>query len=81
VASQQWVQDNTGIQNALATQRQQSTTLVNPPWILPDYSAIQSQMEPSLQKMLLGQITPSAYANDLSTRLATSKRQYDQAHK
>ncbi|HEY7200883.1 MAG TPA: sugar ABC transporter substrate-binding protein [Candidatus Dormibacteraeota bacterium] len=81
VASAQWVKDNTGIQNALATQKLSSTTLVNPPWILPDYSAIESQMEPSLQKMLLGQVTPSQFASTLADKLATSKRQYDQAHK
>jgi multiple sugar transport system substrate-binding protein len=80
-AGQQWVKDNTGIQNALVVQRQSNTTLVNPPWVLPDYSAIESQMEPSLQKMLLGQITPSAFAGELANRLTTSKRQYDQAHK
>jgi multiple sugar transport system substrate-binding protein len=81
VANADWVKDNTGIQNALATQRQSTTTLVNPPWVLPDYSAIESQMEPSFQKMLLGQVTPNAFATDLAGRLTTSKRQYDQAHK
>jgi multiple sugar transport system substrate-binding protein len=81
VASAQWVKDNTGIQNALATQKANTTTLVNPPWALPDYSAIESQMEPSLQKMLLGQVTPQAFASDLANRLTTSKKQYDQAHK
>ena len=81
VASAQWVKDNAGIQNALDTQKQSSTTLVNPPWVLPDYSAIESQMEPSFQKMLLGQVTPQAFATDLASRLTTSKRQYDQSHK
>jgi multiple sugar transport system substrate-binding protein len=79
VANEQWVKDNFGIQNALATQRASTTTLVNPPWQLPDYSAIEAQMEPSFQKMLLGQVTPSAFAADLANRLATSKKQYDQA--
>jgi multiple sugar transport system substrate-binding protein len=81
VASAQWVKDNTGIQNALATQKLGNTTLVNPPWVLPDYSAIESQMEPSFQKMLLGQTSPQTFAADLANRLTTSKRQYDQAHK
>jgi multiple sugar transport system substrate-binding protein len=78
-ASQSWVQDNSGIQNALATQRESSTTLVNPPWQLPDYSAIESQMEPSFQKMLLGQVTPDTFASDLANRLTTSLRQYNQS--
>jgi multiple sugar transport system substrate-binding protein len=80
-ANEAWVKDNQGIQNALATQKASSTTLVNPPWALPDYSAIQSQMEPSFQKMLLGQVTPNAFASDLANRLTTSKKQYDQATK
>jgi multiple sugar transport system substrate-binding protein len=78
-AGQAWVKDNAGIQNALATEQMSSTTLVNPPWQLPDYSAIEAQMEPSLQKMLLGQVTPTAFANDLANRLTTSKKQYDQS--
>jgi multiple sugar transport system substrate-binding protein len=78
-ATQSWVQDNSGIQNALATQRESSTTLVNPPWQLPDYSAIESQMEPSFQKMLLGQVTADAFAGDLANRLTTSLRQYNQS--
>jgi multiple sugar transport system substrate-binding protein len=77
VASQPWLQDNTGIQSALATERQSSTTLVNPPWQLPDYSSIEAQMEPELQKMLLGQVTPSTFATDLANKLTTSKHQYD----
>lgn len=81
VANESWVKDNLGIQNALSVQRQSTTTLINPPWVLPDYSAIQSQMEPSFQKMLLGQVSASAFASDLANRLTTSKRQYDQAHK
>jgi multiple sugar transport system substrate-binding protein len=75
----QWVKDNAGIQNALATQRLTSTTYVIPPWYLPDYSAIEAQMEPSFQKVLLGQVTPQAFASDLANRLTTSKKQYDQA--
>jgi multiple sugar transport system substrate-binding protein len=77
VAGQAWLQDNTGIQSALATERESSTTLVNPPWQLPDYSSIEAQMEPELQKMLLGQVTPSTFASDLATKLTTSKHQYD----
>jgi hypothetical protein len=38
-------------------------------------------MEPSFQKVLLGQVTSQAFASDLANRLTTSKRQYDQAHK
>jgi len=79
VASQQWVQDNTGIQNALATQRLPTTTLVNPPWQLPDYASIEAQMEPEFQKVLLGQVTPSTFATDLANKLTTSKHQYDQS--
>ena len=79
VAGQQWLLDNTGIQNALATERQSSTTLVNPPWQLPDYTSIEAQMEPELQKVLLGQVTPSTFAGDLAGKLTTSKRQYDQS--
>jgi multiple sugar transport system substrate-binding protein len=79
VANQQWVLDNTGIQNALATQRQASTTLVNPPWQLPDYVSIEAQMEPEFQKVLLGQVPPSTFASDLAGKLTTSKRQYDQS--
>lgn len=79
VAGQQWLLDNTGIQNALATERQPSTTLVNPPWQLPDYTSIEAQMEPEFQKVLLGQVTPSTFAGDLAGKLTTSKRQYDQS--
>jgi multiple sugar transport system substrate-binding protein len=79
VASQQWVQDNTGIQNALATQRLSTTTLVNPPWQLPDYASIEAQMEPEFQKVLLGQVSPSAFAADLANKLTTSRHQYDQS--
>jgi multiple sugar transport system substrate-binding protein len=79
VAGQQWVLDNTGIQNALATQRQSTTTLVNPPWQLPDYTSIEAQMEPEFQKVLLGQVTPSTFAGDLAGKLTTSKHQYDQS--
>jgi len=79
VAGEPWVQDNTGIQNALATQRLSTTTLVNPPWQLPDYASIQAQMEPEFQKVLLGQVTPSTFAGDLAGKLTTSKHQYDQS--
>jgi multiple sugar transport system substrate-binding protein len=79
VAGQQWVQDNVGIQNALATQRQSTTTLVNPPWQLPDYTSIEAQMEPEFQKVLLGQVSASTFAGDLAGKLTTSKRQYDQS--
>jgi multiple sugar transport system substrate-binding protein len=79
VAGQQWVQDNVGIQNALATQRQSTTTLVNPPWQLPDYASIEAQMEPEFQKVLLGQVSASTFAGDLAGKLTTSKRQYDQS--
>jgi len=78
-ASESWVQANTGIQNALATERQSSTTLVNPPWQLPDYASIQAQMEPEFQKVLLGQVTASTFASDMAAKLTTSKRQYDQS--
>jgi multiple sugar transport system substrate-binding protein len=81
LANAQWVRDNAGIQSALATQKLSSTTYVNPPWQLPDYAAIETQMEPSFQKLLLGQVSPQAFATDLAGRLTTSKRQYDQAHK
>jgi multiple sugar transport system substrate-binding protein len=77
----QWVKDNMGIQNALAIQRLANTSYVNPPWYLPDYSAIEAQMEPTFQKVLLSQVTSQAFASDLANRLTTSKRQYDQAHK
>ena len=79
VAGQQWVQDNTGIQNALATERQSTTTLVNPPWQLPDYAADEAQMEPEFQKVLLGQVSAGTFASDLAGKLTTSKRQYDQS--
>jgi len=79
VSNQQWVLDNTGIQNALATEKQSSTTLVNPPWQLPDYTSIEAQMEPEFQKVLLGQVTTSTFASDLAGKLTTSKRQYDQS--
>jgi multiple sugar transport system substrate-binding protein len=79
VASQQWVQDNAGIQNALAMQRLATTTLVNPPWQLPDYASIEAQMEPEFQKVLLGQVSPSTFASDLASKLTTSRHQYDQS--
>jgi multiple sugar transport system substrate-binding protein len=81
LANAQWVKDNAGIQSALATQKLASTTYVNPPWQLPDYAAIETQMEPSFQKLLLGQVTAQAFASDMAGRLTTSKRQYDQAHR
>lgn len=80
-ANEAWVKQNAAAQAAKAALANKNTVTVTPPLYLPEYSTTQKQMEPALQKVLLGQLSPSNFLQQWSGQLNTALSQFKKAHR
>jgi multiple sugar transport system substrate-binding protein len=79
VFNAQWVKDNFAIQSALTTLADPKTVVITPPFYLPNYSALQSELEPQYQLVLQGKKTAQDFATTMAANYTKAQQQYKQS--
>ena len=76
-----WVKDNFAIEALLATTAEKTTFVITPPFYLPSYDSLQTEMEPAFQQVLLGKQSTASFATTMAGNYTTARQQYEAAVK
>jgi multiple sugar transport system substrate-binding protein len=76
-SSETWVKKNVAINALVDTLAEKLTVAIDPPFYLPTYSALQTNMEPSLQKVMLGQMSASDFCTAMAAEYTQAQQQYN----
>jgi multiple sugar transport system substrate-binding protein len=76
-----WVKKNFAIEALVKTTDETNTVTITPPFYLPDYDALQTEMEPTFQKVLTGNQSAESFATTMAANYTTARQQYEQAAK
>ncbi|MGH7922239.1 MAG: ABC transporter substrate-binding protein, partial [Candidatus Dormibacteraceae bacterium] len=79
-ADEPWVKQNAAAQAAKTALAGKNAVIVSPPLYLPAYSTTQVQMEPALQKVLIGQLSAQSFLQQWASQLNTALSQFKKAH-
>lgn len=75
-----WVADLPHLKAAVATLNDPNTTVVSPPYYLPQFSSItKADTEPLFQKVLLGEMQPQEFLDVLAEKLTAAQAEWKQA--
>lgn len=80
--SDAWMGQNAAVKTATELINNPSTTIVEAPVYLPQYSSItKADSEPLYQKVLLGQLSPADFLSQLASKLDGAQQDWDKRHK
>jgi multiple sugar transport system substrate-binding protein len=76
-----WVKHNFAIEALVATTAEKNTFVITPPFYLPTYDSLQTEMEPSFQNVLVGKESADSFAATMANNYTLARQQYEQAAK
>ncbi|GAA3811349.1 sugar ABC transporter substrate-binding protein [Sphaerisporangium flaviroseum] len=76
-----WLDERPYLKNAVEVLGDPGTTVVSPPYYLPQFSAItKADTEPLFQKVLLGQMKPQEFLDTMATKLTEAQAEWKKSH-
>lgn len=77
--NEEWVKDDVAIESLNATVSEKSTVVIDPPFQLPNYSALQTDMQPYFQQVLTGSMTAAEFCSMMASEYTATLKQYNQS--
>ncbi|GAA4093472.1 sugar ABC transporter substrate-binding protein [Actinomadura miaoliensis] len=76
-AAEPWIKENPTLENAIRATNDPKTKIVQLPYHLPEFNAMtKAEAEPQFQKVLLGQLTPQAFLDELAKKFTEAEAEF-----